>query len=91
VPEMSGTVRCVRVSDFSAFTTIEDTTGDRETFILWFNPGAQIPSQLTSFTRVLHSMWLSMLREAQTNNLIVTIVHPTNSAEVTAIQVGGFP
>ena len=66
--------------------TIEEVgTGDTETFILWFLPGTSIPSSLTSFTRIMHSMWLSLLREARENDLTVTLVHPTNSAEVTAL------
>jgi hypothetical protein len=90
VPEIIGTVQCMRVSADAAFVTIEEVgTGDTETFILWFLPGTSggIPSSLTSFTRIMHSMWLSLLREARSNNLTVTVVHPTGSAEVTALQL----
>jgi hypothetical protein len=91
VPEMTGTVRCLRIADAFAFTAIENpATGESETFILWWFPGTGggIPQELTSFTRVMHSMWVSLLREARSNNLNVTIVHPTDSAEVTAVQSG---
>ena len=90
MPEMIGTVECVRVSADTGFMTIKEAgTGDTETFVLWFLPGASggIPSSLTSFTRIMHSMWLSLLREARDKNLTVTVVHPTNSAEVLALQL----
>jgi hypothetical protein len=86
--EMTGTVVCVRVAESSAFTTLEDADGVQETFILWFLPGLAIPSELNAFTRVLHSMWLSLLREAHSSGSPVTIVHPNNSAEVTSLGLG---
>jgi hypothetical protein len=88
MPVKTGTVECVRVSESAAFTRIQGTDGVDETFILWYAPGTQIPRTLTSFTRIVHSMWLSMLREAQANSLTVQVFHPTNSAEVTALQLG---
>lgn len=90
MPEMTGTVRCLRIADAFAFTTIENTPMDRETFILWWFPGTSggIPQELNSFTRIMHSMWVSLLREAHANNLTVTVVHPSGSAEVTAVQSG---
>lgn len=86
MPQMTGTVDCVSVSDLAGFTMIEDAAGDKEAFILWF--GTTIPPQLTSFTRIFHSMWISLLREAHSNNLTVRISHPNNSAEVTNVQLG---
>lgn len=88
MPVITGTVECVQVAEGWAFTRIQGSDGVDETFILWFNPGSGIPQALTSFTRILHSMWLSILREAQTNNLTVRIGHPTNSAEVISVQLG---
>jgi hypothetical protein len=88
VASIEGTVRCVQVGDFAGWTEIEDAAGTREIFILWFDPGNQIPAELTSFTRVLHSMWLSILREAHANNATVTVFHPDNSAEVTDVALG---
>lgn len=90
MPEMVGTVQCVRVAASSAFVTIEEVgTGDTETFILWFLPGTSsgIPSTLTSFTRIMHSMWLSQLREGRARDLTVTVIHPNDSAEITALQL----
>ena len=86
--EMTGTVVCVRVAESSAFTTLEAADGTQETFILWFLPGSGIPSELNAFTRVLHSMWLSLLREAKASGDPITIVHPNNSAEVTSLGIG---
>ena len=89
--EITGTVNCLQVANDSAFTTIRDsTTGDTETFILWFAPGtgSGIPQELTSFTRILHSTWVSQLRVAHANNLSVTIIHPDESAEITSIRLG---
>jgi hypothetical protein len=85
MPIFTGTVDCVSVNETAGFTTIEDSTGDKETFILWF--GTTIPGTLTAFTRVLHSMWLALLRDAQSNGLSVTISHPSGSAEVTNVRV----
>jgi hypothetical protein len=93
MPQITGTVRCISVSDDAGFTTIDDpTAGTSETFILWFVPGTGggIPSDLTSFTRILHSMWLSFLREAHANNLTITLIHPEGSAEVSSIRLGTF-
>ena len=82
----TGTVNCISVSENAAFTTIEEAGGDTETFILWF--GSTIPPTINSFTRILHSMWLSLLREAHANNLTVRITHSTGSAIVDGVQLG---
>lgn len=88
MPEMIGKVRCVRVNETAGFLTIEDEgTGEMEVFILWLLPGSSIPSSLTSFTRIVHSMWLSLIRQARDDDLTVTVVHPDNSAEVVALQL----
>lgn len=88
MPLKTGTVTCLHIGETSAFTTIQDAGGVKETFILWFNPGVQIPADLNAFTRVLHSMWVSLLREARAAGLPVTVSHPTNSAEITSVQLG---
>jgi len=88
---ITGTVSCFEISDDIAFTTIEDATGNREVLILWFNPGSSIPSTLTSYTRIMHSMWISILRTAFANNLIVTLNTPSSSsAEVIKVRMGGI-
>jgi hypothetical protein len=91
MPETTGKVRCIAASDDAGFTTLNLTGGGTETFILWLAPGpGGIPRNLTSFTRILHSMWISFLRDAQANNLTVTIVHGQNSAEVGSVRMGVF-
>lgn len=81
-----GNVTCVNIADGSGFTTIEDSSGTKETFILFF--GTSIPPNVTSFTRILHSMWLSMLRDAMSHGLTVRVVHPTGSAAISSVQLG---
>jgi hypothetical protein len=88
--EMTGTVLCLQTSEFSGFTQIQDAAGERELFILWFNPGAQIPQVLTPFTPVVLSMWTSLLREAHTNGSTVTLIHGEDSAEVFEVRLGQF-
>lgn len=85
MPLFTGTVTCLSVSEGAGFTTIQDADGSRETFILWFS--TTIPGTLTAFTRVLHSMWLALLRDAAANGWSVTISHPEDSAEVTNVRV----
>jgi hypothetical protein len=86
MPRMTGTVNCLQIAEIAGFTTIEDAGGNTETFILWF--GSSIPSQLNAFTRVVHSMWVSVLREAHSNGKTVTITHPSGSAEILNIELG---
>lgn len=86
----TGTVKCLQIADSFAFTKIEESGGGSETFIIWWLPGTSggIPANLTAFTRVLHSMWVSQLRDAQANNLTVEILHGDGSAEIDAIRLG---
>lgn len=88
----TGTVECVQIAEDWAFTTIKEDVGGTETFILWWFPGggSGIPPNLNSFTRVLHSMWVSLLREAQSNGSTVTISHPASSSEITFVQLGSL-
>ena len=83
MPTIRGTVDCLQISDDSGFVTIVDsTTGERETLILWFIPGSSIPAILTSYTRVMHSMWISLLREAHTNNGTVSVITSSSTSAV---------
>jgi len=88
--QTTGTVGCMRLSDTAGFMNIVNpATGRRETFILWFLPGpGGIPDELNSFTRILHSMWVSLVREAISNNLSVTVHHDDNSSVVRELQLG---
>lgn len=92
MPSITGTVNCLQVSEFAGFTTIRDAAGHTETFILWFGSGggSGIPPELNSFSRVLHSMWVSLLREAHSNGLTVTVAHLDNSAAITSLQLGSI-
>jgi hypothetical protein len=75
----------VQIADDSGFTELRAASGDTETFILYF--GTTIPPMVTAFTRIQQSMWLSMLREAMSNGLTVTITHPTDSAVVNIVRL----
>jgi hypothetical protein len=83
---MTGNVTCVRVIDDGGFTQLVDAAGEKETFILWFPPAT--PSEVSAFERIMHSMWISLLREAHVNGLPVTIIHPDNDAIVSQVQLG---
>lgn len=87
--DKTGTVKCLQVADDFAFTTIEGGTAS-VTFILWFFPGTGggSPADINAFTRVMHSMWISLLREARAGNLTVRVVSPSGSAAVSLVQLG---
>ena len=85
--QTSGRVACVEVGDDYGFTTIQDpATGEHETFVLWF-----APSDVSAFTRIVHSMWVSILKEAFAGNLDVTLVHPADSGLVAGVRLGTIP
>ena len=86
MPTFTGRVTCVQISDSTGFTTVEDSAGDSETFVLY---SGNIPPTVTSFTRIQHSMWLSMLRDAMANGLQVRVIHPSGSAAVTTLRLDG--
>jgi hypothetical protein len=89
VADKTGNVKCLQIADDFPFTTIEGG-GTSEIFILWFFPGtgSGIPSNINAFTRVMHSMWVSMLREARASNLTIRVVSPSGSAAVSLVQLG---
>jgi hypothetical protein len=80
---MTGNVTCVRVFDDAGFTQLVDAAGERETFILWL-----APPEVSAFERIMHSMWVSLLREALVNGLPVMVVHPDGNARVNTVQLG---
>ena len=80
---MTGNVTCVSVVDDAGFTQLVDTAGETETFILWF-----APPEVSAFERIMHSMWVSLLREALVNGLRVTVAHPDGNARITNVQLG---
>lgn len=87
MPEIIGTVRCVQTGDDFAFTTIvENDTGDQETLIVWMVPST-IPADAPVRTRIMLGHWLAMLRQAMSDGLTVTVTHPSDSAEITAVRL----
>ncbi len=78
----AGTVDCIRVGDDFSFVGIKDATGVFEGFIVWFGP--QDPS---AFTRIMHSMWLLMLKEAFISRDTVIVAHDTNSAYIRSVEL----
>jgi len=86
VPEMIGTVDCIRVGDDFGFTTIVDNTGDREIFILWWS-GLATPLEPRTHVRIVQSDWIAMLRQAMSDQSRVTITHGTNSSVVLNVQL----
>jgi hypothetical protein len=83
----TGRVDCLNVGDDFGFVGIrEDGTSDFEAFILWF-----APSEPSAFTRVLNSIWLSMLQEALTTGAQVQISHNDDSAFVLNLRVNKLP
>ena len=61
MPIVNGTVTCLQVEDDIGFAGIAESAPSNTTefFVLWFNPGD--PS---AFTRIMQSMWLSMLKDS---------------------------
>jgi hypothetical protein len=81
--ETIGRVECIQVGDDFGFVGIrEDVSNTFEAFIIWFAP--ELP---TAFTRLLHNMWLSMLREAFTSGDLVRIVHGANNAFIRNLEI----
>ena len=89
MPELIGTVDCIRVGDDFGFTTIEEAgTTNRETFILWWG-GITTPADPPIHLRIVQSDWISLLRQAVASKITVTITHTANSAEVLNVQLNG--
>jgi hypothetical protein len=88
--ETTGTVSCVRVAEAAGFLVLQ-VQQTEVPFVLWFAPGSIFPRDLNSFTRVLHSMWLSLIREAHATGATVTVVHGNNDSNVTALGIGATP
>lgn len=78
----TGRVDCIQVLEDSCFFQIlEDGTGETEAFIMWFGT-----SDLSASTRITHSMWLSIVREALATGRQIVIAHPDDGAQVTSIR-----
>lgn len=81
--ETIGRVECIQVAEDACFVGIkEEMSNVLEAFIVWFAP--ELP---TAFTRLLHTMWLSMLREAFTTGDLVKIFHHPDSAYINNLEI----
>ena len=79
---ITGIVDCINTGDdFGFVRIIESGTNVPETLIIWF-----APSEPSAFTRVLHSMWLSMLRDSLDNGRVVSVV-TSNGATITSMTL----
>jgi hypothetical protein len=88
MPELKGTVRCVRVGDDFGFTTVtEQVTNIDELFILWW-AGLSTPADPPVHVRIVQSDWVSLLRQAMASAIPVNITHGTNSSVVLNVQLG---
>jgi hypothetical protein len=88
MPETTGAVRCVRVADEAAFTTVLDQlTNTKELFILWWD-GLATPANPPARVRIAQSDWVGLLRQGLASNIPVTITHDTNSSVVLNVQLG---
>jgi hypothetical protein len=87
MPAITGTVRCVRIGDDFAFTTVrEQGTNTQETLKLWWD-GVSTPANPAARTRLAQSHWVGLLRQAMASNILVTISYD-NSAVVVNVQLG---
>ena len=77
---ITGAVECIRIADDIGFVRIREGNGETETLLIWFSP-----SDPSAFTRVLHSMWVSMLRDAITSNKSVTAI--TSNAQILSLTL----
>jgi hypothetical protein len=88
MPELTGTVRCVRVGDDFAFTTVDEQgVNTSETFKLWWD-GVSTPANPPARTRIAQSNWVALLRQAKASNILVTITYDYNSSVVLNVQLG---
>jgi hypothetical protein len=86
--ELIGKVKCIQVAEDAAFTSItEDSTGVRETFILWWD-GITTPAEPSIRIRIVQSDWIALLRQALERNTTVSVFHQDNSAIVQNVQLG---
>ena len=80
---VTGVVQCINVADDQGFVQVrENVTLESETFILWNSP-----TDPSAFTRVMHSMWISMLRDSIESGRSVTITTLSGGALVNGITL----
>jgi hypothetical protein len=80
---VTGVVDCIRVLNDECFVKIiENETDEIEYFIVWVSP-----TDPSAFTRVMHSMWLSLLRDSLDSGRSVTVVTTTHGATITQVEL----
>ncbi len=80
---ITGIVDCINVADDQGFVSIIDNETDMvETFIIWSSP--RDPS---AFTRVMHSMWISFLRDSLDSGRNVTVTTLSTGALITGVTL----
>jgi hypothetical protein len=67
MPDVTGRVVEVMVSSDYGWTRIEQEDGSIPKLIIW----SEVVEDYSPTQRILHGMWLALLRDALTNNLIV--------------------
>jgi hypothetical protein len=86
VIDTTGTVNWVKVSGASDLATFQiATAGTTETFLLWWLGSS--PDPPTTTQRLLWTTELSLLRDALTNKLTVTITHDDTSGKIVNVQL----
>jgi len=79
---ITGAVECIRLADDIGFVRIREASNETETLLIWFSP-----SDPSAFTRVLHSMWVSMLRDSITSNKTVTAITSSGGAQILSLTL----
>jgi hypothetical protein len=80
---VTGVVDCIRVlNDECLIKVIENETDEIETFIVWVSP-----TDPSAFTRIMHSMWLSLLRDSLDSGRSVTVVTARHGALITQVEL----
>jgi len=80
---VTGVVDCIRVLNDECFIKIiENETDEIETFIAWVSQ-----TDPSAFTRIMHSMWLSLLRDSLDSGRSVTVVTASHGAIITQVEL----
>ena len=80
---LKGTVSQLEVYETFAWARIEEaSSGDIEKVTVWSEAEDYSPQQ-----RLVHGIWMSILREALVNRLTVEVYHPDDSSLVTSVHV----
>lgn len=81
----NGKVERVTITTVACCLSLRNTSGTTQFVLLWSYP----TSDSSAEARLRHSMWLSLARDALTNDKAVTAVYPSGSSLVTAFTLVG--